>query len=116
MASSAPSSTSSPSDRVNPVSRVAKGSGGLLPAGAAAKLAKAYIENDVPSIDVGGFVVGGGATRARPPLHSLLFNTRTRKHAHTDQQQTAVLLGKSVGVLAGVPFFTGDTAAASTCH
>ncbi|CAI5746654.1 unnamed protein product [Peronospora destructor] len=40
-----------------------------------------WLEDDIPSFDVGGFVVG-------------------------EAQETALLLGKSDGVLAGVPFFT----------
>ncbi len=41
-----------------------------------------YLEDDLPGFDYGGFVVG-------------------------DKPETAVLLGKSCGVLAGVPFFAG---------
>ncbi|CAI5717860.1 unnamed protein product [Hyaloperonospora brassicae] len=40
-----------------------------------------WLEDDVPSFDVGGFVVG-------------------------ETEETALLLGKSAGVLAGAPFFT----------
>ncbi|KAG7377161.1 hypothetical protein PHYPSEUDO_012069 [Phytophthora pseudosyringae] len=40
-----------------------------------------WLEDDIPSFDVGGFVVG-------------------------EAEETALLLGKSEGVLAGVPFFT----------
>ncbi|GLE00711.1 hypothetical protein PINS_up009499 [Pythium insidiosum] len=40
-----------------------------------------WLEDDIPSYDIGGFVVG-------------------------ETQETAFLLGKSKGVLAGVPFFT----------
>ncbi|KAG7398924.1 hypothetical protein PHYBOEH_010142 [Phytophthora boehmeriae] len=40
-----------------------------------------WLEEDIPSFDVGGFVVG-------------------------DSPETALLLGKSAGILAGVPFFS----------
>ncbi|RLN46142.1 hypothetical protein BBJ29_001923 [Phytophthora kernoviae] len=40
-----------------------------------------WLEEDIPSFDVGGFVVG-------------------------ESPETALLLGKSAGILAGVPFFT----------
>ncbi|KAI9895161.1 hypothetical protein PsorP6_018409 [Peronosclerospora sorghi] len=45
------------------------------------KYVQQWLEDDIPSFDVGGFVVG-------------------------EAQETALLLGKSEGILAGVPFFT----------
>ncbi|TYZ61016.1 hypothetical protein PybrP1_009596 [[Pythium] brassicae (nom. inval.)] len=47
-----------------------------------------WLEDDIPSYDIGGFVVGG------------------EWHRRTRSEETAFLLGKSTGVLAGVPFFT----------
>lgn len=44
------------------------------------ELIRQYLEEDVPSFDYGGFVVG-------------------------DQQETAILYCKAEGVVAGVPFF-----------
>jgi len=45
-------------------------------------LGAGWVRDDVPSIDIGGLVVG-------------------------DQLEEAYLLGKSKGILAGVPFFNG---------
>lgn len=52
----------------------------LLPDGTCAQLAQDWLREDCPSFDYGGFVVGDGVREAR-------------------------LLGKSRGILAGVPFF-----------
>ncbi|ETI37909.1 nicotinate-nucleotide diphosphorylase (carboxylating) [Phytophthora nicotianae P10297] len=49
-----------------------------------------WLEDDIPSFDVGGFVVG-------------------------ETEETALLLGKSEGVLAGVPFFT-EVFRSLDCH
>ncbi|KAI9750101.1 MAG: hypothetical protein M1815_002019 [Lichina confinis] len=52
----------------------------LLPDGTCAQLVQDWLREDCPSFDYGGFVVGDGVREAR-------------------------LLGKSRGILAGVPFF-----------
>jgi nicotinate-nucleotide pyrophosphorylase (carboxylating) len=59
----------------------------------------AYLKDDAPTFDVGGFVVGGA------PL--VCINVTFIHHAFhsSDKIESAVLLGKSEGVLAGVPFF-----------
>lgn len=44
------------------------------------KLVQAWLDEDIPSFDVGGFVVGG-------------------------KKETAVLYGKTDGIMAGTPFF-----------
>ena len=51
----------------------------LFPPGTLEKLARSFIDADVPYFDIGGYVVG-------------------------EKSETAHLLGKSPGVLAGVPF------------
>jgi len=50
---------------------------------------ESWIKDDVPSIDIGGLVVG-------------------------DKMEEATLYGKTKGVLAGVPFFNGTPHAALT--
>ncbi|RLN55030.1 hypothetical protein BBJ28_00009030 [Nothophytophthora sp. Chile5] len=61
-----------------------------------------WLEDDVPSFDIGGFVVGGRRLPLCPLLSLVLPNVRSP----SESEETAFLLGKSEGVLAGVPFFT----------
>lgn len=67
-----------------------------------------WLEDDIPSFDIGGFVVGGAlrvdtAMLLPPPAFILV----SRSFVYKETQETAFLLGKSRGLLAGVPFFTG---------